>query len=143
MTYDADRHHRRSIRLPGYDYAAPGAYFVTVVTHGRQCLFGEVVNDMVLPNDAGRMVQAVWHELPVRFPGIDVDAFVVMPNHIHGIIAWTAPVGAPLVGAQSAAAMPTGFGATGRGQSGGGQSGRGQPQGLPLRWGTWSARSNH
>ncbi len=115
MAYDSERHHRRSIRLRGYDYAQAGAYFVTLVTHGRECLFGEVVNDMVFPNDAGRMVQAVWHELPVRFPGVDVDAFVVMPNHIHGIIAWTAPVGAPLVGAQSAAAMATDVGAPGQG----------------------------
>ncbi|HJN85599.1 MAG: transposase [Dehalococcoidia bacterium] len=115
MSFDPERHHRRSIRLPGYDYAGPGAYFVTICTQGRVCLFGEIVEGKLFPNDAGRMVQAVWDELPVQFLGISVDAFVVMPNHIHGIIVWTAPVGAPLVGAQSDTPTTTGVGATGQG----------------------------
>ena len=115
MRFDPEKHHRRSIRLPEYDYAGPGAYFVTICTQGRVCLFGEVVNHTMVPNDAGRMLQTAWDELPDRFPGVDIDAFVVMPNHIHGIIALTAPVGAPLVGAQSSAAMEIGVGTAGQG----------------------------
>lgn len=86
MTYDPDRHHRRSIRLKGYDYAEPGAYFVTICVQDRVCLFGEVVDGETCLNDAGRMVQAVWNELPVFYAGVDVDEFVVMPNHVHGIV---------------------------------------------------------
>ncbi|MFA4835623.1 MAG: transposase [Dehalococcoidia bacterium] len=77
---------RRSIRLKGYDYAQAGAYFITVCTQGRECLFGECANGKFNFNEAGRMVEAVWNELPIRFPDIETDTFVVMPNHIHGII---------------------------------------------------------
>lgn len=95
MTYDPHKHHRRSIRLKGYDYSRMGAYFVTIVTQGRECLFGQVVDGEMRLNDAGRMVQAVWDQLPVFYPGVQVDAFIVMPNHIHGIIVLTGhPVGA-------------------------------------------------
>jgi len=96
MGFDPRRHHRRSIRLQGYDYAQAGAYFVTVCTQDRECLFGEIVDGAMRLNDAGRMVQAVWDELPDHYPGVDVDAFVAMPNHVHGIIVLTGdPVGAP------------------------------------------------
>lgn len=86
MRYDPAEHHRRSLRLKGYDYSQPGAYFVTVVTQGHACLFGEVVDGRMWLNCAGQMVQAVWNEIPTHYPGIAVDAFVVMPNHIHGIV---------------------------------------------------------
>jgi putative transposase len=84
-----DIHHRRSIRLQGYDYAQAGAYFVTICTQDRECLFGKVVNGEMVLNDAGRMVQAVWDGLPGRFPFIELDQFCVMPNHVHGIIVLT------------------------------------------------------
>ena len=80
-------HQRRSIRLKDYDYAQAGAYFVTIVVQDRKCLFGEVVDGVVRLNDAGLTVQAVWEDLPNHYAGIDPDAFVVMPNHTHGIIA--------------------------------------------------------
>lgn len=89
MTYDPDIHHRRSIRLTDYDYAHEGAYFVTVCTEGHLCLLGEVVDDAIHPNDAGRMVQTTWDELPGRYPGVETDAFAIMPNHIHAIIVLT------------------------------------------------------
>ena len=85
-TMKRDIHHRRSIRLRGYDYSQAGAYFVTVCVQGRHCLFGGVVNGEMRLNDAGRMAQTVWEGLPDRFPSIELDAFVVMPNHVHGII---------------------------------------------------------
>ncbi len=84
--YDPNRHHRRSIRLRGYDYARPGAYFVTICTKTRLCLFGDVVDGQMRLNDAGKMIQTTWCEIPDHYPGIDVDTFVIMPNHIHGII---------------------------------------------------------
>jgi REP element-mobilizing transposase RayT len=97
--YDPDRHHRRSIRLKGYDYTLNGAYFITVVVQDRLCLFGEVVEGAMQLNDAGRMIASEWFALPLRFPTVQLDAFVVMPNHTHGVILIDS-VGAPLVGAQ-------------------------------------------
>jgi len=82
----AHEHHRRSIRLRGYDYSENGAYFVTICTRNREHLFGEIKNEEMRLNDAGRMIDRWWYELGNRFPDIELDAFVVMPNHIHGII---------------------------------------------------------
>ena len=84
--HNSEKHYRRSVRLKDYDYSQTGAYFVTVCTHNRECLFGEVADGEMILNDAGRMVRSVWNELPTRFPGLELDAFVVMPNHVHGII---------------------------------------------------------
>ena len=86
MVYDPKRHHRRSIRLRGYDYAQAGAYFVTIVTQGRECLFGQVVNGEMRLNDAGRIAQDELLRTAVIRPRVTLDAFVVMPNHIHDII---------------------------------------------------------
>ena len=79
--------HRRSIRLQNYDYKRSGAYFVTMVTQNRACLFGDVVNGRLQLNDAGQMIQAIWDQLPQHYPSVETDAFVIMPNHVHGIIA--------------------------------------------------------
>ncbi|MBM3189988.1 MAG: hypothetical protein FJZ90_14855 [Chloroflexi bacterium] len=86
MRYDPDRHHRRSIRLRGYDYASAGAYFVTICAQGRMCLFGEIAGREMALNGAGEMVRRLWDELPTRYPGVTLDAFVLMPNHLHGIL---------------------------------------------------------
>ena len=86
MKFDPRIHHRRSIRLKGYDYRQAGGYFVTMVTQGRDMLFGEVVNGEMILNDAGEMIVRWWLELPNKFPNVNVDIFVVMPNHFHGII---------------------------------------------------------
>ena len=86
MRFDPDKHHRRSIRLPGYDYAQPGAYFITVCVHDRRSLFGEVIDGQMRLNEAGRMVERWWRQLPNKFASAMVDEFVVMPNHIHGIV---------------------------------------------------------
>ena len=86
MTYDPDRHHRHSIRLRGYDYAQAGAYFVTICAQDRACLFGEEVDGEVRLSGAGEIVHTVWDDLMRWFPGIDLDAFVIMPNHVHGIV---------------------------------------------------------
>jgi putative transposase len=84
--YNPDRHHRRSIRLKGYDYTQAGAYFVTVCAQNRECLLGDVVDGNLVLNAAGEIVCRVWNALPTKYPGIEIDEFVVMPNHMHGII---------------------------------------------------------
>ncbi len=86
MTPAAEELHRRSVRLPGYDYAQPGAYFVTVVAAGRQCLFGRVENQDMILSDLGRVAEQQWARLPKRFPGLELGVFIVMPNHLHGIL---------------------------------------------------------
>lgn len=81
--------HRRSIRLAEYDYTQAGAYFITLVTMGRACVFGDVKDgDMVL-NAAGLLAEREWENLPGRFSGVELDAFQMMPNHIHGILILT------------------------------------------------------
>ena len=86
MKYDPARHHRRSIRLRGYDYRQAGAYFVTICTQDRELMFGEVVGGQTRLNGPGQMVESIWRELSQHYPGVEVDTFVVMPNHVHGII---------------------------------------------------------
>jgi len=92
---------QRSIRLQDYDYSQEGAYFITICTQGKECLFGNIVDGEMVLNDAGGMVQKEWGKLINRFSHIKLDKFVVMPNHFHGIvIIKNAPVGVPLVGTQ-------------------------------------------
>ena len=86
MRFDPEQHHRRSIRLKEYDYAQNGAYFVTICTQDRSNIFGEVEDCVIQANDAGQMVSTVWDELPDFYPGVSIDAFTLMPNHIHGIV---------------------------------------------------------
>jgi len=81
-----ERWRRRSIRLPCYDYAAAGAYFVTIVTQDRAPILGTVVNGRAKCTVAGRMVWEVWSALPSVHPCVQVDTFVVMPDHVHGIL---------------------------------------------------------
>ncbi len=94
MPYDPEKHHRRSIRLKGFDYSRSAIYFVTICVQNRECLFGAIAQEIetesvkarILLNDAGKMVSEEWLTLPSRFPTITLDEFVVMPNHFHGII---------------------------------------------------------
>jgi putative transposase len=85
----ADRFHRRSIRLRGYDYTRSGAYYITVCTHDRLPLFGDVVDGVMVPNSMGNVVHRCWDEIPDHMPMVVCDAFIVMPNHVHGIIVIT------------------------------------------------------
>lgn len=87
--------HRHSLRLKGFDYTSSGAYFITICTENRCCLFGKIAfiadtgvcpyNEMVL-NDAGKMVADLWRQIPEHYADVNIDEYVVMPNHIHGII---------------------------------------------------------
>ncbi len=94
MTYDPVRHHRQSMRLQGFDYSSAGAYFVTLCTQNRCCLFGNVLDGVMVLNPAGQMVDDWWIALHQKFSGIQTDESVVMPNHFHGIIVIPPPVGA-------------------------------------------------
>ena len=91
MAYNPEIHRRRALRLKRYDYTHAGAYFVTIVTQGRSCLFGEIVGKEMRLNEAGEMVCGFWKALPQRFPAIEIDMFVVMPNHLHGIVVINQP----------------------------------------------------
>ena len=89
MFYDPDKHDRQSIRLRGYNYARPGAYFITICTHGRVCLFGQVEKGRMYLNALGRIVAEEWKRSADIRAEIEVDAYVIMPNHIHGIVLIT------------------------------------------------------
>ena len=105
MKPDPAHRHRRSIRLPGYDYSYPGAYFITICTQNRQFLFGDIAGGTMQLNDAGRMVERCWDEIPTHFPNVQLDEFTIMPNHIHGIVVindFSSELGAkPCVGAKN------------------------------------------
>jgi putative transposase len=87
MIFNADIHHRQSIRLQGYDYSQVGAYFVTICVQHRECLFGNVVDDNMCMNDAGKMIQKWYVELENKFQDIKCGDFICMPNHIHFIVS--------------------------------------------------------
>lgn len=86
MKFDPKIHHRRSIRLQGYDYSLVGAYFVTIVTWQREMLFGDVVNGEMDLSGYGKIVLNAWTDLPNHYHHAELGAFVIMPNHAHGII---------------------------------------------------------
>ncbi len=103
-----DRFHRRSIRLKGYDYSQPGAYFITICTYQNHSLFGKIVDGKVQLNDLGRVVQFTWDDLVNHVENIELGPFVIMPNHIHGIIQIIEPnVGAGSEPARTAPAPTT------------------------------------
>lgn len=127
MAYRPEIHHRRSVRLRDFDYATTGAYFVTICTHERQCLFGDIVGGVMGLNDAGRVVRECWAAIPGHFGQCVLDEFVIMPNHFHGIIQ--------IVGAGS---PRPGLGCQHPGSSNR-KTGGGKPEGgetPPLRWAT-------
>ena len=97
--YNPDIHHRRSIRLQGYDYASEGLYFVTICTQNRECLFGEIKNNEMVLNDAGRMVEKWYNKTHEKFPDIICHEMVIMPNHFHCIWENVGLHGASAVGA--------------------------------------------
>jgi putative transposase len=86
MNYNPHKHHRRSIRIPGYDYSREGWYFVTICVENKLCMFGKIEqNDMVI-NHIGRIIDYYWRKLPVHFNNVELDQYQIMPNHFHGII---------------------------------------------------------
>lgn len=94
MKYDPQVHHRRSIRVQSYDYSQPGSDFVTLVTFQRKPLFGEVRDEEMILSESGRIVWEIWCSLPERYPEIELDEAIVMPNDFHGILWINGDVGA-------------------------------------------------
>ncbi|MDA3927058.1 MAG: hypothetical protein PF904_20475 [Kiritimatiellae bacterium] len=86
MKYDPDIHHRQSIRLQGHDYAQAGYYFVTICTQNRRPLFGTIANGRMGLNDVGRIAAECWRQIPAHFPNAVIDEWVIMPDHVHGVI---------------------------------------------------------
>jgi putative transposase len=86
MNYDHNTHNRRSIRLKGYDYSQEGVYFVTICSANGKCLFSDINNGHIDLNHFGEIVYRCWLDIPIHYPNVQLDEFVVMPNHIHGIV---------------------------------------------------------
>jgi len=86
MTFNPDIHHRRSIRLKEYDYTKAGAYFVTICLFQRECLCGCVIDGEMQLGESGLAVQDAWDDLPNHYSHVELDQFIVMPNHVHGIV---------------------------------------------------------
>jgi len=89
MQYNHNIHHRRSIRLKHYDYRQAGLYFITLCTQNRQCLFGHITHQKMILNTAGNSAQQCWQNIPLHYPQVRLHEYIIMPNHIHGIIETT------------------------------------------------------
>jgi putative transposase len=87
MPYHPNVHHRKSIRLKNYDYSQAGYYFITLCTHERLPLFGEIIDGNMLLNEAGEATEKCWLAIPAHFPSVELNEFVIMPNHVHGVVA--------------------------------------------------------
>lgn len=98
---------RRSIRLQGYDYSQAGLYYITICVQERLCLFGEVKNEGMILNDAGKMVEMEWFKLKDRFPNVKLHEYIIMPNHFHGILEIVNEKGQSLNGGQPQGIAPT------------------------------------
>jgi putative transposase len=101
-----EKYHRRSIRLPGYDYTQCGAYFITIVTAGRENLFGEIRQGEMVLNEMGDIVRWELEQTPVVRPEVELDSFVIMPNHVHTILVITSQ--RPQPNAHRSAGAPAG-----------------------------------
>lgn len=111
MVYDPEIHHRRSIRVQGFDYASRNAYFVTICVVKRHCVLSQIRDSKVVLSSFGKIVSACWNDLPNHYSHIELDEFVVMPNHVHGIIRIVGAGFKPaLTGAPSAPYANTGAG---------------------------------
>ena len=84
---------RKYIRLQDYDYSNPGYYYITICTHNRKELFGEIKNNQIILNKFGIIIDKIWKEIPNHYSDIELDTYIIMPNHIHGIIKINNPVG--------------------------------------------------
>ena len=94
MKFDPQKHHRRSIRLKGFDYSSAGTYFVTIVAWRREMLFGEIVDGETVSNEWGDIVREEWERTAIVRPNVELGTYIVMPNHLHGILIFHEHVGA-------------------------------------------------
>lgn len=100
-----EKRQRKTIRLKEYDYSQPGEYFVTICTKNHECIFGSIVNGKMDLNEMGRVVDKCWKEISEHFPNVELDEYVIMPNHIHGILMLN-----DSVGTRHAVSLPERFG---------------------------------
>ena len=91
MALYKNKYRIESTRLPDYDYSTNGYYFVTICTHQKICYFGDVVNTKMQLSQVGKIAQKHWQDIPKHFDGVEIDEYVVMPNHVHGIIVIDKP----------------------------------------------------
>ncbi|OGI20681.1 MAG: hypothetical protein A3B68_09050 [Candidatus Melainabacteria bacterium RIFCSPHIGHO2_02_FULL_34_12] len=84
--YNPAIHHRRSIRLKEFNYSQNGYYFITICTKNRECYLGKIINKKMTLSNEGKIVLQYWNELPNHFSNVGLDEYVIMPNHLHGII---------------------------------------------------------
>src|SRR5690606_29995932 len=103
MPYNPKIHHRRSIRLQGYDYSQEGLYFVTMCCYKRMHLFGEITEGKLFLNEAGKYANQCWIDIPNHFPNAVLHEYIIMPNHVHGIIELKTAAAAGTVGAGAGA----------------------------------------
>jgi REP element-mobilizing transposase RayT len=82
-----EKHQRKTIRLKEYDYSQPGDYFVTICTQDHEYTFGKIINGEMQLNNVGNMVKECWEKISVHFKNVELDSYIIMPNHLHGIIA--------------------------------------------------------
>ena len=87
MALYKNKYRVESVRLKGWDYSSPGHYFITICTKNRECLFGNIVQNKIVLSDMGKIMERYWREIPDHFNGVKLDEYVIMPNHIHGIIS--------------------------------------------------------
>jgi putative transposase len=106
MDNNPKSNHRRSIRLREYNYSQPGAYFITIVSCQRKNIFGNIVDGEMILNQVGKIVEKIWLEISKHFPNTRCDIFVIMPNHIHGIIEIIEIVNDGPVGATHESPLP-------------------------------------
>ena len=86
VKYNPNDHHRRSIRIPGYDYSSQNMYYVTICVQDRECIFGSIKNNEMILNNIGLIVEEEWNRTTQLRPNVNIDEYVIMPNHIHGIL---------------------------------------------------------
>ena len=86
MKYNPEKHHRRSVRLKGYDYSQVGAYFITICGCNRECFFGKIEKGCVEFSPIGEIIEKFWFEIPNHFENVILGQFVIMPNHLHGTL---------------------------------------------------------
>ena len=107
MPYNPKIHHRRSVRLRGYDYAKEGMYFVTICVQNRACLLGEIRDKVMILSPYGEIAHREWEKLPSRWPHIELGEFQIMPNHIHGILVIHHPPGTTTTPGATTRVAPT------------------------------------
>ncbi|MHB1417560.1 MAG: transposase [Chloroflexota bacterium] len=110
MPYDPPKHRRRSLRLPDYDYSQAGAYFLTIRVHGGHCLLGQVVNGEMVANELGDLVRQEWERSADLRDELRLDEYVVMPNHLHGIVFLEPGEGDPRASGRSPLQIARGVG---------------------------------